>query len=277
MTHDKIPLAGVIGAPIAHSKSPRLHGYWLGALGLSGYYVPLHVEAADLEPVLHTLPNTGFVGVNVTVPHKERALEMADHVSAVAARIGAANTLTFGTDGSIHADNTDAYGFDQNLRQNAPDWQPSSGPAIVFGAGGAARAVIVSLLDSGVPEIRIMNRTRPRAEALKEEFGDRVTVVGWDEAGDFLGDAETVVNTTSLGMTGQAPWSVPLDRLRRQSLVTDLVYAPLETGFLKAARAKGCSCVDGLGMLLHQGVPGFERWFGMRPDVDSATREAVLR
>jgi shikimate dehydrogenase len=277
MTHDKIPLAGVIGAPIAHSKSPRLHQHWLGTLGLSGYYVPLHVEASDLESALHTLPKMGFFGVNITVPHKERVLEIADHVSATAERIGAANTLTFGREGTIHADNTDAYGFDQNLRQNAPDWRPSSGPAVVFGAGGAARAIIAALLDAGVPEIRVANRTRSRAEALKEQFGDRLTIASWEQAGDVLGDAATVVNATSLGMTGQASWTVPLDRLCAGAVVTDLVYAPLETPLLRAAREKGCQCVDGLGMLLYQGVPGFERWFGMRPDVNQAAREAVLQ
>jgi len=277
MTHDKIPLAGVIGAPIAHSKSPHLHQHWLATLGIAGYYVPLHVEAGDLETALRSLPKLGFVGVNVTVPHKERALEIADQVSEQAERIGAANTLTFGLDETIYADNTDAYGFGMNLRQNAPNWQPARGPAILFGAGGAARAVIVALLDVGAPEVRVVNRTRSRADALKRQFGDRVTVVDWDRPGHALADAMTVVNTTSLGMTGQAPWSIPLDTLNPDAVVTDLVYAPLETPLLSTAKAIGCTCVDGLGMLLHQGVPGFERWFGVRPEVDSATRAAVLR
>lgn len=277
MTHDKIPLAGVIGAPVAHSRSPQLHQHWLSTLDLPGYYIPMHVEPGDLQAALRTLPKLGFVGVNITVPHKEQALELADHVSDQANRIGAANTLTFGADGEIHADNTDAYGFDRNLRQTAPDWDPAHGPAVVFGAGGAARAVIVALLDAGVPELRIANRTRSRADALKQQFGDRLTVVDWDQAGEALEGSATVVNTTSLGMTGHPPWSVPLDRLGSDAVVTDIVYAPLETPFLSAARARGCHCVDGLGMLLHQGVPGFERWFGRRPEVDSATRAAVLR
>ena len=277
MTHDKTPLAGVIGAPVAHSRSPRLHQHWLSMLDLPGYYIPMHVEPVDLETALRNLPKLGFVGVNITVPHKERALELADHVSDQAKRIGAANTLAYGPDGDIHADNTDAYGFDRNLRQYAPDWDPARGLAIIFGAGGAARAVIVALLDSGVPQIRITNRTRSRAEALKQQFGDRLTVVDWDQAGAALEGAATVVNTTSLGMTGHPSWPVPLDRLHPDAVVTDIVYTPLETSLLSAARAKGCHCVDGLGMLLHQGVPGFERWFGMRPEVDSATRAAVLR
>ncbi|MFO7759907.1 MAG: shikimate dehydrogenase [Roseovarius sp.] len=277
MTDERIPLAGVIGAPIAHSRSPQLHQHWLRTLGVTGYYIPMHVEAEDLECALRSLPKLGFAGVNITVPHKENALDIADHVSAQAARIGASNTLTFGADGAIHADNTDAYGFDRNLRQTVPDWKPAGGPAVLFGAGGAARAVIVALLDAGVPEIRIANRTRSRAVGLQQHFGDRVTVIDWDAVETALQDASTVVNTTSLGMTGHAAWPVALDRLCPGAVVTDIVYAPLETPFLSAARARGCRCVDGLGMLLHQGVPGFERWFGARPNVDSATRAAVLR
>jgi shikimate dehydrogenase len=277
MTHPKIPLAGVIGAPVAHSKSPRLHQHWLETLGIAGYYIPMHVEGEDLEGCLRALPKLGFKGVNITVPHKELALDIADQASDQALRIGAANTLTFGPDGTIHADNTDAYGFEMNLRQNAPGWQPSRGPAVVFGAGGAARAVVVALLDAGVPQIRVTNRTRPRADALRQEFGDRLTVIDWDAADNSLHDAATVVNTTSLGMTGHAPWPVPLDALPAAAVVTDIVYAPLETPLLSMAKAKGCVCVDGLGMLLHQGVPGFDRWFGARPEVDAATREAVLR
>lgn len=277
MTHDKIPLAGVLGLPVAHSRSPHLHGHWLTTLGINGYYIPMHVEVDDLETVLRSLPRLGFVGVNVTVPHKERALWLADCVSDRARRIGAVNTLSFSPDGTIHADNTDAYGFDQNLRQAVPDWQPRSGPAVLFGAGGAARAVIVALLDAGTPEIRVSNRTRARADALQRDFGDRIKVIDWTMAKDVFEDAVTVVNTTSLGMADDAAWPVPLDMLRPEAVVSDIVYTPLETPFLRAARRLGCTCVDGLGMLLHQGVPGFERWFGTRPQVDNATREAVLR
>jgi shikimate dehydrogenase len=237
----------------------------------------MHVEAGDLEPVLRALPRAGFVGVNVTVPHKEQALSIADLVTDRATLIGAANTLIFRKDGQIHADNTDGYGFIQNLRQNAPGWRPDSGPAAVLGAGGAARAVIASLLDVGVPEILLSNRTRLRAEALQQEFGRRITVVDWVQAGNMLDEAHTVVNTTSLGMVGCPPLRVPLDGLRKGAVVTDLVYAPLETPLLREARARGCITVDGLGMLLHQAVPAFERWFGARPTVDAATRAAVLR
>ena len=273
----RIPLAGVIGSPIAHSKSPQLHGHWLKTNGIAGYYIPMDVSADDLAQVLQTLPKMGFVGVNITVPHKERALALADLVTDRATLIGAANTLIFRKDGKLHADNTDGYGFIQNLRQNAPEWRPEAGPAAVLGAGGAARAVVASLLDVGVPEIFISNRTRIRAEALQSEFGKRLTVVDWVQAGNMLEDAVTVVNTTSLGMLGKPPLRVPLDGLRRGALVTDLVYAPLKTQLLIEAEKMGCVTVDGLGMLLHQAVPAFERWFGVRPTVDSATRAATLR
>lgn len=277
MSHDKIPLAGVIGSPIAHSKSPQLHGHWLKVNGLTGFYIPMDVSAEDLESVLRTMPKMGFVGINVTVPHKEKVMELADLVTDRATLIGAANTLIFRKDGKIHADNTDGYGFIQNLKENAPDWRPKAGPAAVLGAGGAARAVVASLLDAGVPEIMISNRTRVRAEALQADFGSRLTVVDWVQAGNMLEDALTVVNTTSLGMIGKPPLRVPLDGLRQEAVVTDLVYAPLKTRLLLEAEKAGCTTVDGLGMLLYQAIPGFERWFGVRPVVDSATRAAALR
>ena len=272
----KIPLAGVIGSPIAHSRSPALHGHWLKTYGIKGFYIPMDIAQADLAEALRTLPKLGFVGVNVTIPHKETVLALADIVTDRAALIGAANTLIFRKDGRIHADNTDGYGFIANLRQNAPNWQPMAGPAAVFGAGGAARAVIASLIEVGVPEIRVANRTRPRAEALRTEFGAKVTVCDWVQAGNMLDEALTVVNTTALGMTGKPDFRVPLDGLLPKALVTDLVYNPLRTQFLQQAAALGCTTVDGLGMLLHQAAPGFERWFGTRPEVDAATRAAVL-
>jgi len=276
MTDHKIPLAGVIGHPVAHSRSPKLHGHWLKTYGLSGHYVPMEVTPADLEDVLRTLPKAGFVGANVTVPHKEAALRLADHVSDRASVIGAANTLVFRDDGTIHADNTDGYGFMENLRAGAPDWVPQDGPAVVFGAGGAARAVLWALADAGVPEILLTNRTRTRADHLKEEFGQRITVVDWVQAGNVIENAELVVNTTSLGMQGQPELRVPLDGLQPGTAVTDLVYAPLQTRLLQQAEEAGCTTVDGLGMLLHQAVPGFERWFGVRPEVDAETRAAAL-
>lgn len=270
------PLAGVIGMPVAHSLSPRLHGHWLRRYGINGHYVPIPVMPEHLAEVLRILPRAGFVGVNVTIPHKEAVLALADAVTDRAALIGAANTLIFRPDGKIHADNTDGYGFIANLRQNAPEWQADAGPAAVIGAGGAARAVVASLLDTGVKELRITNRTRIRSEQIKAEFGARLVVYDWAQAGNMLEGAATVVNATSLGMHGKQPIRVPLDALSPDALVTDLVYTPLMTPLLEEARSRGCRVVDGLGMLLHQAAPGFERWFGRRPEVDEETRRVVL-
>lgn len=277
MTLKKIPLAGVIGTPIAHSKSPRLHHHWLRRYGIPGYYIPMDIASDDLEAVLETFPKLGFVGLNVTIPHKERILALADVVSDRAALIGAANTILFRNDGKIHADNTDGYGFIENLRQGAPEWSPKSGAAAVIGAGGAARAVVTALIDAGAPEIRISNRTKSRAETLRQEFGVKIKVYDWVQAGNMFEGASTVVNTSSLGMQGKPPLRIPLDGIERTAVVTDLVYAPLETELLAYARSIGCRTVDGLGMLLHQAAPGFERWFGVRPEVDEDLRQAVLR
>ena len=277
MTDTRIPLAGVIGSPIAHSRSPQLHRHWLTTYGIRGHYIPMDVARDDLENVIRTLPKMGFVGVNITIPHKEEVMKIADQITDRATLIGAANTLIFRKDGKIHADNTDGYGFFENLRSGAPDWDPRSGPAVVMGAGGAARAVVASLTGAGVPEVLLTNRTRVRAEKLKEDFGQRVRVVDWVQAGNILEDAALVVNTTSLGMVGKPELRVPLDGLRKGTVVTDLVYTPLKTHLLQVADAAGCTIVDGLGMLLHQAVPGFERWFGVRPTVDQATRDAALR
>ena len=277
MTLPKVPLAGVIGNPIAHSKSPQLHSHWLKTYGISGHYIPMDVSATDLETVIRTLPKMGFVGANVTIPHKESVLSLADLVTDRAILIGAANTLIFRKDGKIHADNTDGYGFLENLKTGAPRWSAKAGPAAVLGAGGAARAVVASLLDAGVPEIFISNRTRVRAEKLKSDFGSRLRIFDWVQAGNMIDNAALVVNTTSLGMIGKSDLRVPLDGLRKETVVTDLVYTPLRTKLLEAAEDVGCVTVDGLGMLLHQAVPAFERWFGQRPQVDRATRAAALR
>ena len=270
------PRAGVIGNPISHSLSPKLHGHWLRRYGIDGSYDALQVTEDSLERTLRSLPAQGYVGVNVTLPHKVAVLQIADQLTDRATLIGAANTLTFKDDGRIFADNTDGYGFLENLRQGAPGWDAKSGPAVVFGAGGAARAVIVSLIEAGVPEIILTNRTRPKAESLRADFGARIRIVDWVQAGSVLSDAATVVNTTSLGMKGGQEFRVPLDGLRSGTVVTDIVYTPLRTKFLDVASEKGCVTVDGLGMLLHQGVPGFERWFGKRPEVDADLRRAIL-
>jgi len=276
MSEKDSPLAGVIGDPVAHSRSPLIQGTWLRRYGLPGYYVPMHVRAADFENAVKALPKLGFVGVNVTIPHKVKALELAQTVSDQAAMIGAANTLSFRPDGTIYADNTDGYGFISSLRQHARNWQPKAGPALVLGAGGASRAIIAALLAEGVPEVRLTNRTRARANALKAEFGAKVRVWDWARLNEAAPEALTVVNTTSLGMTGQPEFRVKLDRLNPAATAADIVYTPLRTGFLKLAEAQGCDTVDGLGMLLHQAVPGFERWFGRRPEVDDDLRETVL-
>ena len=271
-----LPLAAVIGDPISHSKSPRLHGYWLKQFGIDGHYVPLHVPAGELENTLKLLPNLGFRGINVTIPHKERVLELAREISSTAQRIGAANTLTFLGDGGFEADNTDAYGFLENLKHGAPDWDASAGPAAVLGAGGASRAILDALLQAGCPEIRLSNRTAERAGAIKKVFGKRIKIVNWGDEEALYKDVALAVNTTSLGMKGQGDFSFKLKGLDEKALATDLIYTPLQTPFLKRASQLGCRTVDGLGMLLHQAVPGFHRWFGMRPEVTPELRALVL-
>ncbi|MEM6439010.1 MAG: shikimate dehydrogenase [Pseudomonadota bacterium] len=271
----RVPLAGVIGWPIAHSRSPRLHGHWLRRHGIAGHYIPMGVEPKDFEAALQALPLLGFKGINVTLPHKEAALKLADKHSDRAALIGAANTLTFREDGTIFADNTDGYGFLENLKAGAPAWR-SDAPAVLLGAGGSARAILATLLAAGVPEIRLANRTRSRAEFLADEFGARVRVIDWLSIEAALPSAALLANATSLGMTGQPPLSLSLKKAPKKLTVTDIVYAPLETPLLAEARARKLAAVDGLGMLLHQGRPGFEAWFGAAPQVDDALRAAVL-
>lgn len=272
----KARLAGVLGWPVSHSRSPRLHGFWLERLGIDGAYVPLAVAPENLESVVRALPRMGFAGANVTVPHKETVMALVDHVEPLARRIGAVNTLVARPDGGLEGRNTDAYGFFENLRRGCPDWDPKAGPAAVVGAGGAARAVVAALADAGVPEIRLCNRSRQRAELLAAELGGPIAVVEWAERADCLDGCALLVNTTTLGMSGQPPLELSLDRLPRTALVNDIVYVPLETGLLAAARARGNRVVDGLGMLLHQAVPGFEAWFGTRPEVTAELRAFVL-
>ena len=268
------PLAGVIGWPIGHSLSPRLHGHWLERYRIAGYYVPIALPPEAFEAGLRSLPRLGFRGVNVTIPHKEVALALATEATARAHEIGAANTLTFRADGSIHADNTDGYGFIANLRQAAPEWDAVAGPALVLGSGGSARAVVASLLAEGAPQVRIANRNIGRAEALQRHFGARTTVVDWRDVSDSAADAVTIVNTTPVGMAND---DIPIDLAAagRGALVADVVYGKTTTPFVAAARGLGLTAVDGLGMLLHQAVPGFETWFGRRPEVDAALRAAV--
>lgn len=267
-----LPLAGVIGWPAAHSRSPRLHGHWLRRHGIAGHYVPLQIAPDDLTQALATLPKLGFVGANVTIPHKETALALATRATPLAQRIGAANTLVF-TPTGFEADNTDAEGFARNILQQHPGWTPRC--VALIGAGGASRAVIVALLDLGVQEIRLTNRSADRALALEREF-PAVKAIDWQHRAALLRDCDTLINATSLGMTGAPPLDLDLSALPETALVNDLVYVPLETPLLAAARARGNPVVDGLGMLLHQAAPGFERWFGVTPQVDEALRAAVL-
>ena len=273
---EKLLLAGVIGDPIAHSRSPRLHGHWLARYGIDGHYVPLHVTRETLHDTLRLLPELGFTGVNVTIPHKETVLQIADSVTDRAALIGAANTLTFTANGRMQADNTDGAGFIENVKQYTPGWSVAEGPALVLGAGGAARAVVCTLLAEGCPKIFLVNRTRARAEALHQDFGARVQVMDWTRIPELLDETALLVNTTSLGMSGGQPLHINLDRLHPQTIVSDIVYTPLETDLLRDAAEIGCHTIDGLGMLLHQAAPGFARWFGQTPEVDDDLRAAVL-
>jgi shikimate dehydrogenase len=263
-------LAGVIGWPVKHSRSPRLHGFWLARHEVDGAYVPLAVEPGRLEAALRGLVACGFRGANVTIPHKEAAFGLCDDVAASARRAGAVNTLVF-EGGRILGSNTDGYGFLESLREQAPGFDPRSGPAVLLGAGGAARAIGAALLDAGCPRLTLVNRTRDRAEALAAALGGPVAVA---EAPP-LSDAALLVNTTSLGMPGQPPLEVDLSPLPPTAIVADIVYVPLETPLLAAARARGLVAVDGLGMLLHQARPGFEAWFGVAPQVDSGLRAFV--
>lgn len=268
-------VAGVIGWPVAHSRSPRLQGFWLDRHGIDGAYIPLAVRPEDLDRAVRALPALGFRGVNITVPHKQAVMPVCDLVDPLVRRIGAVNTIVIGDDGRLTGSNTDAYGFIENLRQSS-EWNAGSGPAVVVGAGGAARAVCVGLIDAGASEIRIVNRTGQRSAALADEFGPILQAVPWTQRGNCLDGAALLVNTTSLGMTGQPALDLALDALPADAVVNDIVYAPLETGLLAAARARGNPVVDGLGMLLHQARPGFEAWFGIRPGVDDEIRRFVL-
>jgi shikimate dehydrogenase len=271
-----IPLAGVIGDPVGHSLSPKLHGHWLKRYGLPGHYIPMRIAQGDLRDVLRTLPKMGFAGVNVTIPHKEHVLSIADSVSDRAVLIGAANTLTFTAQGRIQADNTDGVGFLASIRQSIPGWTAARGPALVLGSGGAAKAIVWALLDDGALEIFVANRTRSRADGLRDQFGARVTPIDWTAIPETVPKVDLIVNTTSLGMAGQPPLSVDLTGVQPATVVTDIVYVPLQTELLRLAEMHGCQSVDGLGMLLHQAVPGFERWFSYTPMVDDDLRRAVL-
>ncbi|MBT3305140.1 MAG: shikimate dehydrogenase [Alphaproteobacteria bacterium] len=275
-TPPKTLQAGVIGWPVNHSLSPRLHGFWLSEYGIDGSYEALAVEPEQCAEFLAGLSDQGFAGVNVTVPHKQAAAVAADVLDDNARRLGAVNTIVVQPDGALHGSNTDGFGFLENLTNGAPGWTPSDGPAVVLGAGGAARAVVAALLDAGVAEVRLANRTRERADALVGEIGGNISVAAWEKRSAVLEGAALLVNTTTLGMTGKPPLDLDLGPLPVGAVVNDIVYAPLMTPLLQAAMAHGNEVVDGIGMLLHQARPGFRAWFGVEPAVTDDLRTHVL-
>jgi shikimate dehydrogenase len=268
-------LAGVLGWPVAHSRSPRLHNYWLQHYGINGAYLPLPVRPEHFAEAVRGLLRLGFAGANVTVPHKEAAFALCDRADDSARKAGAANTLVFSPAGEISGSNSDGFGFLENLRAAVPGFDAHAGAAAVLGAGGSARAVVQALVAAGAPEIRVVARTRKRAEQLAADLGGPVVVVDWPAASAALAGAALLVNTTSLGMKGQPPLQLDLAPLPKAAVVNDIVYTPLETGLLGAARRRGHPVADGLGMLLHQARAGFRAWFGRDPEVTEALRRYV--
>lgn len=277
MNTSTIPVAAVIGHPVNHSRSPRMHNFWLAHFGLEGYYIPLDIDPKKFERSIRNLPELGLVGANITIPYKEKVLKIADKISDRAALIGAANTLTFLPNGGIYADNTDGYGFLQNIKSKYKDWSAREGISVVFGAGGASRAILAALIEDGASDIILANRTRSRADQLRSDFGAKIKVVEWMKIQNYLSEASTIINTTSLGMVGKTDLPIPLSALKKNTLVTDIVYTPIETHLLATAAKMGCRTVDGLGMLIHQAIPGFERWFGIKPGDSQALRELLIK
>ena len=276
MSHpERYLLAGVMGWPIMHSRSPLLHNYWLDKHGLVGRYVPLAIKVEKLQAALRALPALGFAGCNLTIPHKIEALKIVDEVHEAARRIGAVNCIIVRPDDSLYGVNNDGWGYIENVVERVPGWRADAGPIVVLGAGGGARAVVVSLLDRGAKEIRLVNRTPARAEALRQQIGGPIELVSWADRHKALQGAAMLVNTTSQGMVGQPALDLSLETLPTKALVSDIVYTPLETPLLAAARRKGNPAVDGLGMLLHQARPAFKAWFGVLPEVTPELRNMI--
>ena len=272
---DRFLLAGVMGDPVMHSRSPKLHNYWLAKYGLSGVYVPLAITAGQLRAALRALPALGFSGCNLTIPHKEAALEIVDQIDPLARRIGAVNCVVVAADGSLEGQNHDAFGYIESVREAQPSWRADRGPIIVIGAGGGARAVLVSLIDAGASEIRLVNRTLVRAKSLARELGGSIMALNWQEREVALEDAAMLINATSQGMVGEPPLDLALDSLPVSALVSDIIYIPRETALLAAARKRGNQTVNGLGMLLHQARPAFHAWFGIMPEVTAELRAMI--
>jgi shikimate dehydrogenase len=276
MTHaDRFLLAGVMGWPIMHSRSPKLHNYWLAQHGIAGSYLPLAIKADGLGAALRALPALGFSGCNLTIPHKEAALAIVDKVDPLARRIGAMNCVVVASDGSLEGYNFDAFGYIESIREAQPGWRADRGPVVVIGAGGGARAVLVALIDAGAREIRLVNRTPGRAQALANELRGAIKPLSWGDRATALAGSAMLVNTTNQGMVGEPPLDLALDRLPKDALVSDLVSIPRETTLLSAARQRGNPTVNGLGMLLHQAVPAFEAWFGVKPEVTPELRRMI--
>jgi shikimate dehydrogenase len=276
MSHpDRFLLAGLMGWPVMHSRSPQLHNYWLAQHGLAGSYLPLAIKPEGLRAALRALPALGFSGCNLTIPHKQAALGIVDRLDPAAKRIGAVNCVVVASDGSLEGRNTDAFGFVESVREAQRSWRADAGPVVVIGAGGGARAVLVSLIDQGAREIRLVNRTSARATALQRELGGPIQALPWEERDAALADAAMLVNTTSQGMVGAPPLELALDALPLRALVSDIVYIPRETPLLAAARKRGNPTVNGLGMLLHQARPAFHAWFGIMPEVTPELRAMI--
>ncbi len=276
MTTQNFALAAVLGWPIHHSRSPRIHNHWLKLHGIAGTYVPLAVAPGHLQAALAGLPALGFKGCNITLPHKIEALKLVHEVDANARLVGAINTVVVQADGSLKGFNNDGFGFIQALLDGKPDWRADAGPITVLGAGGAARAVVLSLADRGAKEIRLINRTLATSQALAQEFGTPVVALPWADRHRALVDVSLLVNTTSLGMQDKEPLDLDLTALPAHAYVCDVIYAPLETPLLASARLRGNATVNGVGMLLHQARPAFAAWFGVMPEVTAALRRAVL-
>ncbi len=276
MSEDKkFLMAGVMGWPVLHSRSPLMHNYWMAQQGVWGTYVPLEIDPADLEAALRGLRPLRFAGCNLTIPHKLEAMKIVDEVDDVATKIGAISCVVVRKDGSLFGTNNDWIGFRENLKHTFPDWRADKGPVTVIGAGGGGRAVVYALLSEGAPEIRLVNRTPSKAVAIAQQFGGPIVPVPWEERRDALEGAAMVVNATSQGMDGQPPLDLPLDTLGADALCADIIYTPLESPFLAAARARGNRTINGLGMLLHQGPPAWKRWFGLEPTVTAELRKLL--